>query len=144
MPQHSTSLFLLILYVQRGWEETLSWQILPRLWWWREKDVSICTLALKASTWEWHMPHLFTAEWLKQVTDYIKLSGEEEVPGRRRTRMFVNIPDDSHSKSSLVSRWRITGLSILGDKRQASLSFKSMRAQFWRIWGLQLGYRARV
>lgn len=90
------------------------------------------------------MPCLFTVHWLKQVTDCIKLSGNEEELGKIMTRILVNIPNNCLNKSSPVSSWHIGIPFLLRGQRQEFLRFKLMRAWFGKIWDLKLGYGGRV
>ena len=130
-----TSLLLLIPYFSLGRSPTVAVS---------EREVAICTWTLEACTWKWHMPCLFPVHWLKQVTDCIKLSGNEEEPGKMMTRILMNIPRNCFNKSSPVSSWHIGTPFLLRDQRQEFLRFKLMRAGFGKIWGLKLGYGSSV
>lgn len=109
-----------------------------------DREVVVFTWTLKACTWKWHMPCLFTVHWLKQVTGCIKLSGNEEEPGKIMTRILVNISNNCLNQSSLVSSWHIGTPFLLRDQRQEFLRFKLMRAWFAKMWCLKLGYGGRV
>lgn len=130
-----TSLFLLTPYSPLGRSPTVVVS---------EREVAIYTWTLEACTWKWHMPCLFTVHWLKQVTDCIKLSGNEEEPGKMMTKILVNIPNNCLNKSSPVSSWHIGTPFLLRGQRQEFLRFKLMRAWFGKIWGLKLGYGGSV